>query len=533
MKSSNDWKRGGRFLPTIGSSLLIGLMLFGAWGSALADVKLPAVISSHMVLQRDVAVPIWGTAAPGEEVVVEFAGQKKTVKAGDDGAWIVRLDPMPASAEPRTMTVAASNTVTLDDVLVGEVWLGSGQSNMAGGVGSYEKNDPGLRAWLDAAPYPHIRLKAAGAAGWHEATAANIRRFSALMFSFGAGLGKELDVPVGLMVGAVGGTPSGYWLTEPMFADDDACGAAVERAKKTYSDEKAAADHRRQLANWSNEVVKARAKNGEEPKRPDPPLKPGECRPKMGHLFEKLIHPFVPYGIRGVLWDQGEAGTQIGSVDQYAVMGALIRGWRKTWAQGEFPFIYVQKPSGGGCAFDPADPVTAQADKFAALPQTVPADGASRALHLRIREHPNTAMVSCSDLGSGVHPINKSGYAARGVRVALGFVYGRDVEIYGPVYASHKVEGSKVRIAFTHIGKGLAFRGGDKLQGFALAGADGKFVWADAIIDGDSVVVSSAKVVAAPSAVSYAWAGRHPWANLFNKDGLPALPFNTREMVGR
>jgi sialate O-acetylesterase len=465
-------------------------------------------------------------------VAVEFAGQRKTATAGADGRWLVKLDPMPASAEPRAMTVAGSTTLKLEDVLVGEVWLGSGQSNMAGGVGSYEKNDPGLKALVAAAPYPLLRLKPAGVAGWYEATADNIRRFSAQMFAFGAGLSKELGVPVGVLVGAVGGTPSGYWLTEAMFEEDDACRDAVRRAEASFDAGKADADYGRQLSAWSNAVAATRAKNAKEPGRPDAPLRPGECRKKMGHLFERHVGPFVPYAIRGVLWDQGESGTQIGGVDQFDTMGALIRGWRKAWAQGEFPFLFVQKPSGGGCAFDPSDPVTAMAEPFAPLPAAVPSDGVSRALHLRIREHPSTAMVSCSDLGPGVHPANKSGYAARGVRVALGLVYGRDLEVYGPVYASHEVEGGKIRIAFSHVGMGLAFRGGEKLQGFAVAGSDGKFAWADAVIDGDSVVVSTEKI-AAPAAVSYAWASRHPWANLFNKDGLPALPFNTRASASR
>jgi sialate O-acetylesterase len=242
---------------------------------------------------------------------------------------------------------------------------------------------------------------------------------------------------------------------------------------------------------------------------------------------------FIPFGIRGVLWDQGESGTAITGVDQYTLMGALIRGWRKEWGQGEFPFLYIQKPSGGGCAWDPSDPVTDQADKFTPLPAKAPADGAYRELHIRIMNHPNTAMVTSSDLGPFTHPTNKSGYGTRASRVALGLVYSKKVEIYGPTYKDHVVKGNKVHVTFAHVGPGLAFRHGDKPQGFALAGDDKVFHWADAVIEGDTVVLSSDKV-AKPAAVRYAWASRHPWANLFSKDGMPALPFRTDGLtVGR
>ena len=232
--------------------------------------------------------------------------------------------------------------------------------------------------------------------------------------------------------------------------------------------------------------------------------------------------------MRGVLWDQGESGTAIMGVDQYTLMGALIRGWRKDWGQGDFPFLYLQKPSGGGPAWDPANAVTKQANAYAAAPPNVPAanDGSYRELHIRILGYPQTAMVTASDLGSGVHPTNKSGYGERAARVALGVAYGKNVEYYGPLYASHVIDGAKIRLHFTHVGQGLAFKHGEALKGFAIAGEDKKFHWATAVIEGDTVVVTS-DLVAKPVAVRYAWASQHPWANLFNKDGLPAQTFRT------
>jgi len=189
----------------------------------------------------------------------------------------------------------------------------------------------------------------------------------------------------------------------------------------------------------------------------------------------------------------------------------------------------VEKPSGGGCAFDYSQPMNVQAEKFAPLPGKfpgIPTPDYSHEAFVRIMKHPNTHMVTSSDLGQGVHPLIKSGYGARAVQVALATAYGKKNEYLGPLYASHAIAGGKVTLRFTHTGKGLAFKNGDALQGFMIAGEDKKFVWAEAEIQGDTVVVSSA-VVPHPAAVRYAWSKTFPWANLFNQDGLPAQPFRT------
>ncbi|MBN9122755.1 MAG: hypothetical protein J0I06_27050 [Planctomycetes bacterium] len=503
--------------------LLVGYAHTTAPTRAAAEVKLPPVLSSHMVLQRDAQVPIWGTAAPEEKVTVKFRGQERTATADKTGKWLVKLDALKAGG-PDKLTVTGTNTVTLDDVLVGEVWVGSGQSNMQGSVAGYVKGDPGL-AKLAAGAYPKVRLSKSGGK-WQEANEQSVNGFSAILFAFGVGLQKELDVPVGLMVGAVGGTPSGYWLSEEAYRSDDACKAVVKKFAETYDLEKAKAAHAAALKKWEAAAEQAKKDGKNPPAKPSAPVAAGESAGKIGNLYAAHVRPMQPFAIRGVLWDQGESGTAINGVDQYTLMGALIHGWRKEWGQGDFPFVYVQKPSGGGCAFDPADPVTSQGEKFAPLPKAVPNDGAYRETHVRIMTYPNTFMATSSDLGPGVHPTNKSGYGARSARVALGGVYGKKVEIYGPVYKSHKADGEKVRVAFDHAGQGLAFKHGEKLQGFAVAGADGKFEWADATIEGNEVVLTSAKVTK-PVAVRYAWANQHPWANLFNRDGLPALPFRT------
>ncbi|MBA4189225.1 MAG: sialate O-acetylesterase [Planctomycetaceae bacterium] len=507
------------------SAIVAALTLTFLPARATAEVKLPAVLSSHMVLQRDVAVPVWGTAAAGEKVTVKFRDQEKIATADKDGKWAVKLDALKAGG-PDMLTVTGTNSVSLEDVLVGEVWVGSGQSNMAGNVGGYAKGDEVL-AKLAAGSYPKIRLNKSGGK-WQATDEKTVNSHSAILFAFGVRLQKELDVPVGLMVGAVGGTPSGYWLSDKAYRSDEECKTVVKKFAEKFDLEKAKADYAEKLVAWEKLAEQAKKDGKNPPAKPQMPVAPGESAGKIGNLYEAHIRPMMPFAIRGVLWDQGESGTAINGVDQYTLMGALIRGWRSEWAQGDFPFIYIQKPSGGGCAWDPMDPVTNQGEKFAPLPKAVPAtgDGLYRELHVRIMKHPNTFMAISSDLGPGIHPTNKSGYGVRAAQVALGGVYAKKVEIYGPVYKSHKVDGDKVRVSFDHVGAGLAFRHGDKLQGFAVAGADGVFQWADAVIDGDTVVVSNS-AVPKPVAVRYAFASKHTWANLFNKDGLPAVPFRS------
>ena len=321
-----------------------------------AEVKLPTVISDHMVLQREMSAPIWGTAAAGEEVSVSIAGQTQKTAAGADGKWAVRLAPLQV-AEGLTLTIQGTNKIEVKEVMVGEVWLGSGQSNMAGPVRSFKGADPGLQQTLAAAPYPKIRLLRSGLKGWVEATPVNVDSFSAILFAFGSRLQSELKVPVGLIVGAVGGTPSGYWLTEEMYRSDEACQAQVKEFAKTYDFAAAMKAYERYMTAWKASAEKAKQDGKPVGREPAVPKQPGECMGEIGHLYAAHVQPYVPYAIRGVLWDQGEGGTGITGVDQFHAMGALIKGWRKAWQQ-DFPFIYVQKPSGGGTAWDLTNPTT-------------------------------------------------------------------------------------------------------------------------------------------------------------------------------
>jgi sialate O-acetylesterase len=517
---------------------------------AFADVKVAGIFNDHMVLQREKTVPVWGTAAVDEKVTVKFAGQEKSAVADKDGKWMVKLDALKTGG-PEVMTIAGKNTVTINDVLIGEVWIGSGQSNMAMNVASYIGNDPVLAAAAKNT-YPKLRMLVMPNMRWVEATdSKDINNYSALLFAFGYQLQKALgeDVPVGLMASANGGTASGMWVNSQPLMDDPTCKESVKKFIDSGQYEAITKKYEADLAKWEKDIADIKAKIAAEaaqvptdpnapvtvpknyplPKKPNPSQKPGDFG-WAGGLYKQKIVPMIPYAIRGILWDQGEAGSGFVGADNYPVMGVLFKSWRNDWKTasgddkaGDFPFLYVQKPSGGGCAFDLTNPVTIKGEKLSPLPKDVPGFDGSRELYARLLDYPNTWIVQSSDLGKDTHPVNKSGYGNRAAQVALGSIYGKKVETNGPIFKSFKVEDNKIRIEFTHVGQGLTPGQADKLQGFAIAGEDKKFVWGDAVIDGQTVVVSSDKV-AKPTAVRYFGVS---FCNLFNKDGLPALIFRT------
>ncbi len=511
--------------------LFLGVLFLSFIFQAAAAVTLPRVLSSHMVLQRDMPVPVWGTAAAGEKVTVTFREQHKIAVADAQGRWLVKLDPL-QPGEPATLTVAGSTTVTLKDVLVGEVWVGSGQSNLDTDVPDYVQHDPVLNAAWNKS-YPKLRLfRSDVGAGWQEANRQTLGRFSAQLFFFGLKLQEALDVPVGVMEGAVRGSPSGPWLSRQAFQTDPDIRKAVAAADAKDPLEARMRKYDEALKKWQQNLAAAKTAGTPEDKLPKEPRKPASFgERKTGDLYETHIRPMIPYAIRGVLWDQGEGGTGLDPIWQPVVMTALIRAWRADWGQGDFPWLVVEKPSGMGAALNPEDPVNLGCAPVSPLPKDPPGwqpGWPPRWDWLKIKDiAPNVFLVITSDLATGVHPPNKSGYGTRDCRVALGAVYGQPVEFYGPLYQAVKVEGGKLRLTFMHVGKGLTVPPGQTLQGFMIAGEDKKFHWADAVIEGPTVVLSS-PVVPAPVAARYAWAPFDiTWANLFNADGLPALTFRT------
>jgi len=485
-------------------------------------LKADGMFSDNMVLQRGMCVPVWGTAAPEETVTVSIRDQRKQTRADTNGNWMVKLDPL-KTGDATTLTISSSadTAIAFTNVLVGEIWIATGQSNMAGGTGGYRKNDRVLDEWADAAVNMPLRLYDRHKRTWRMPSEQTINSHSALAFAFMYSLCKQLDVPVGTMVVAHDGQPSGKWLTAGMAA-----ASGCELLEKYAAGE----------VDLSLDNVKPGSKHTY--------LTPET----MGEFYRNEISMFRPYAIRGVLWDQGEGGTCLKGVDQFTAMSALIAGWRKDWGQppspgsgvpwGDFPFLHMQKPSGDGCAWDPANPVNRGAKPFGKQPSSPSRVDPKRVFyaldHIGVGTLPNAPLVTTLDLAPGVHPPTKSAYGARACRVALGAVYGRDVVVCGPVYRSHKLEGDAVRVTFNHVGKGLAFRHGERLQGFELAGSDGKWNWAEATIDraarkgqpADTVLLRCA-AVPRPVYVRYAFDPEPSFANLFNNDGLPALPFTT------
>ncbi len=503
------------------------LYLFALAGFAqAADFQLGVPFQDNMVLQCEMPVPVWGNGTSGSTVTVTIQHQVKTALVGADGAWRVVLDPL-VPGGPEEMTVALEGkTISLKNVLVGEVWICSGQSNMA-----YTRNrnifgsDTTLAEMVSQAQ-PEVRVCLTDKKVWMESTPEQNGDFTAQGFAFAVQLNRELKRPVGIIVRSKPGMPACRFVSQDMFLKDKDCTADFQHYLDNWTDALAQDLYAKSLENWTKVAANKKALGQPEPAKPPFPVKPT----LKSFRFEeelRLLEPYYGFAIRGVLWDQGEGLSGVPGVPQDHIIRALINGWRQAWGLN-FPFISVQKPSGGGCAFDSSDPTISKTNPFKPLPaEPLPtADGLERAAHVKIMQVPGAVLSTTSDLVPGVHPVLKSIYAARDVRVALGFVYGKPLEYLGPVYKSYTRNGDKVSVTFDHVGKGLVFRNGTQLQGFCLAGQDQVFHWADATIENNTVTVTSA-LVPHPVAIRYAWGSDISWANLFNLDGLPALTFRT------
>jgi len=451
--------------------------------AASAELKLPAMFTPGAVLQQEMAVPVWGWADAEAEVSVTFAGQTKTAKAGKDGKWMVKLDKLKMNKEPAVMTVASGDQkLTVKDILVGEVWFCSGQSNMEWTVSRSIVPDvvkPDDLPTIRHIKVPHVRAGEPAddfKGAWQLCSGGTFRGFTAVGFFFAYHLDKELDVPIGLIGCNWGGTRIEPWTPPQGFAQVKELDAAKLGDKSS--------------------------------------------------MYNGMAAAVQPYAIRGALWYQGESNGGEGE-SYFHKMKALVLGWRTTWDQGEFPFYFVQLAN-----FQNPNPDAAGGDGWAKL----------REAQLKtIREVPKTGMAVITDVGEArdIHPRNKFDVGRRLALWALANDYGKKDLVYsGPICKGMKVEGGKIRLSFDHVGGGLMAakkenpqsiappKGVDKLEGFAIAGEDKKWAWADAVIDGDSIVVSS-KEVKAPVAVRYAFSMNPDKANLYNKEGLPATPFRT------
>ena len=515
--------------------ITLALVVLAAAAPLYAAVRPATIFRDNMVLQREAPVPVWGWAAKGETVTVKFAGQHKTATAGEDGKWMVKLDPLQANAKGAVMEIAGTNKIAFKNVVVGEVWVCSGQSNMEWTVGGSTNRE----AETAAAKYPAIRHVKIGhinerrptadfrrAPAWAVCSPQSVAGFTAVGYFFARALHQELGVPIGLIGSNWGGTRVEPWTPPEGFrqvpelkglsARVDSWDPTTDVGNKAYLGTVA------KLKEWLPAAEKALKAKG--PVAPFPRLpEPGISHQEATKLYNGMIHPLIPYGIRGAIWYQGESNGGEG-VSYYHKKRALIGGWRELWGQGDFPFYFVQlanwqnatdKPEGG--------------DGWAKL----------REAQTKCLEISNTGMAVIIDIGEArdIHPRNKQDVGRRLARWALAKDYGKDIVYSGPLYKKHVVEGNKIRISFDHVGGGLIVgekKGleptrevpNGKLQRFAIAGADKKWHWAEATVEGDAIVVSS-KDVPKPIAVRYAYSMNPAGCNLYNKEGLPASPFRT------
>ncbi|MFH1371949.1 MAG: sialate O-acetylesterase [Planctomycetota bacterium] len=488
-----------------------------------ADVRLPSVISDNMVLQQGMEVPIWGWADPCEHIVIKF-GISSVAWGGTadaNGNWMVKMEPGRPGG-PYNMTIEGKNTITLKNILVGEVWVCSGQSNMEFPLNRAVNG----KQEIAEANFPQIRLFTVGKkvsytpmanckGQWKVCDPRAAGGFSAVGYFFGRELYKQLDVPIGLIHTSWGGTPAESWMSREYLENDNNFKPILRRYEETsanypelYKKYLESRDRYRRLA------AKLRAEGKPVPPEPQAPVGPNHPYSPTG-LFNGMILPIVPYGIRGAIWYQGESNAW--RAYQYRTLfPAMIKNWREVWDEGVFPFLYVQLANWKAVRAEPT-----QSD-WAEL----------REAQLMTLSAPNTGMAVTIDIGdaNNIHPKNKQDVGKRLALWALTKTYGKDIEYSGPLYLLMAVQGNEAILHFDHVGGGLVAKGGEPLKGFAIAGPDKKFVWADAKIEGDTVVVISDKVIE-PVAVRYGWAD-NPVCNLYNKAGLPASSFRTDDWPG-
>jgi sialate O-acetylesterase len=525
-------------------ALLLALLTAPILG--MADVRPAALFADHMIIQRATQAPVWGWADVGEVVTVSGSwGASAQVVTGDDGRWMVRLDT-PEAGGPHRITLQGKNTVEIEDVLSGEVWFCSGQSNMDYAMGLLAKvnsrtepqdqriaemiqaeirsaEDSQLRQFTVARNTAPLESEDALAGAWILASPQSTADFSATAYYFARELRQALKVPVAVIECAWGGTRVEAWIPADSFQQDEAMAgyyaehlAAMQAALATWDPEASAAEYAAALETWK------RRKQGPRPRlAPYPPENPQF----PSTLFNAMVHPVIPYAIKGVIWYQGEANVSHNTLNYEQYFRAMIRGWRQHWGQGDFPFYFVQL---AGLRAPLTEPV--EYNNWASIREQQ-----RRSLGLE-----NTGMAVSHDIGEAndIHPHNKIDVGKRLALWALKQDYQQALSVCsGPLYLRHHIEGDRVIIEFDSVGSGLMAgskagiaetqSSGESLQHFQVCGADRQWHWARAQITGTHTIVVSHPEVAAPQVVRYAWAQNPLAANLYNREGLPASIFTT------
>ncbi len=507
------------------NSMLAFLAILLAVPAARANVAVPDMISNSMVLQRGQAVPIWGTADPGETVVVKFASQTQNTRAGADGKWQVTLRPMPASTTPGTMTISGKNTITLDKVLVGEVWIVSGQSNMQftlaesadGEAAIAAANDPAIRLF-NISRKVAFQHESGPLALWQPVSPASVRGFSAAGYYFAVQLRNELRVPIGVINSSYGGTQAEAWTPVEYLLAFPELRPCVERTKIWDAERpRVKAEYEQRMQQWREAAEKANAAGTRPPSQPRVPDALRESR-IAASIYDRMIAPLIPFAIRGVVWYQGESNEE--RAQQYELLlPTMIKAWRERWGQGDFPFGIVQLPNYRDPHPEPFD------EPWSFLRE------AQRRTALTT---PNSGLIVTIDIGEAhdIHPRNKLDVGKRMARWALVTAYHHKMTVSGPMFHDAKLKGPKLVLTFDDAGKGLRIRKADELEEFAVAGADHQWHWANAKIKGRNHVIVWSDVVSHPLAVRYAFNSNPRNPNLTNDTGLPTAPFRSDNWPG-
>ncbi len=481
----------------LSAQILLGCVSLALPAWVNADVRLPALFTDHMVLQQGKPISVWGWANHGEQITVEFAGQKATTVA-KEGHWIVKLPRQPANDQPAVLRVTGRNTVEVNDILVGEVWVCSGQSNMEWPMSRSENPD----AAINSSANPNIRLftvpKRRSPAPvddiksqWVACGPETVRSFSAVAYFFGRDLQKARGVPIGLIHTSWGGSPAEVWVADDVLKNHPAYRRDIVDAYFPV------------LQRWANTP------------QGGPPWQPSE-------LYNGMIAPLLQYGIAGAIWYQGESNA--GRAWQYRSLFAdMISNWRRDFKQGNFPFLCVQ--------LAPWD-----RNKKRSIEEITKAPTESDWAELReaqnyvVKKLPKVGVAIITDVGDkdDIHPAKKEPVGSRLALLARKIAYSeRGLIPTGPSYRRQMVASGKIAVYFNNAGKKLT-QDGERLTGFAIAGEDRKWHWADAVIDPDrkNRVWVSSPAVPEPVAVRYGWSD-YPVVNLKNSEGLPASPFRS------
>lgn len=479
---------------------------FTSFHALAQDIKVASIFDDNMVLQQGIQIPVWGTAQAKEEISISFANKNIQTTVDESGKWMIKLPKMKASSSPQELIISSKkDTVIFRNILVGEVWLASGQSNMQMKLSEINQAAEEIRlAKFDEIRFFNVGLNIShqplnGVKGsWKVCNQTNAGGFSAAAYYFAKDLHQDQNVPVGIISASWGATPVEAWTSgESLIQHPDFKDSVLKYQKLE--------------ANW--ELLYRNYLNEAELAKKATPTAKAPILPKEKNyptaLFNAMIAPLIPYEIKGVIWYQGENNASR-AAQYYSLFPLLIKDWRAKWQKDEMPFLFVQLAN-----FRARNEEPVFADNWALLREAQTAT-------LKV---PHTAMAVAIDIGDAkdIHPKNKKDVGKRLYLAAKAIAYGKSITYSGPIYANKTIKNNEVTLSFYHVGKGLISKG--ELKAFELAGADKKFYWANAKIVRNKIILTSDKV-AQPVAVRYAWSS-NPEANLYNKDGLPAVPFRT------